>query len=322
MDTATNPWTIAGSQVSPKNTRTTADTNPILIDSSPVVSPNMLSPSLVTTAKNTDRSVPALSPPVPFLKRSPQKRRSVTPPSELQRSSGGSSDMNPPPSPTPQRPARASRKLARTESMPTAPSPGQVEQPGPRPARGLTRAHTVAVDVVELEDSDEEDLPAISNMVGRIPSSKAPAKSVTSTQRSPRRKLFTSTDSASPSKQATNSATKSTQQMKMTSFATVTKTNALSECIASEKDSRPFPKSSATGGCRDNPTDNDAFGSRMTKMYVPSERTPGFYREIAVTVDEAEAYKEGRAALGVHALRRDKAWRRSDVSCIDLTGEE
>lgn len=322
MDIATNPWTIAGSQVSPKNTRTTTGANPILIGSSPLASPAMLWPSHVTTVENTDQSASASSPPVPFSRRSPQKRRSATPPSELQRSSGGSSDLNPPPSPTPQRSARASRKLARTESMPAAPSPGQVRQPGPRLTRGLIRAHTVAVDVVELEDSDVEDLPAISTMIGRIPGSKIPAESTTSTPRSPRRKLFASTDSASPSKQATTSATKSTQQMKMTNFAKVTKSNALSESVASEKDSRPFSKSSAANSSRDNPEDNDAFGSRMTKMYVPSERTLGFYREIAVTVEEAEAYKEGRTALGMHALRRDKAWRRSDISCIDLTGEE
>lgn len=57
------------------------------------------------------------------------------------------------------------------------------------------------------------------------------------------------------------------------------------------------------------------LGPRMTKLYVPRKSQPGFFKEMDVTVDEADEYtrKNGRRA-GV--------WRRSDVACIDLTEED
>ncbi|KXJ96853.1 hypothetical protein Micbo1qcDRAFT_199613 [Microdochium bolleyi] len=297
-----------------QTTRTTTAADAILITSSPPESPAALPPPSVRDRQTkTDPNT------------SPHKRRSVTPPSELQRTVGNLRDFAQPPSPTPQ--ARSSRKLARTESMPVAPSPQQVDKPVPyqRARGGLTRAHTFAADVVELDDSDSDgELPPISALLGRIPGSAAiHVDDTASTAPSPRRNLFPSSTTTMTAKKA--AATGTTSQMKMTSFTSTTKpSSSTSKTTAREK------KAVAPASC---PVDNDdhdidnagdgddASGSRMTKMYVPSQRAPGYYREVAVTVDEAVAFQEGRAALGVHAQRRDKAWRRSDVSCIDLTGE-
>ncbi|KAI3341599.1 hypothetical protein F4824DRAFT_449429 [Ustulina deusta] len=63
--------------------------------------------------------------------------------------------------------------------------------------------------------------------------------------------------------------------------------------------------------------------TRMTKLYMPRKSQPGFFREIDVGVDEADALKEEFAAsLASGGGRRAGVWRRSDVSCVDLTGED
>ncbi|KAI0547340.1 hypothetical protein F4679DRAFT_554416 [Xylaria curta] len=71
----------------------------------------------------------------------------------------------------------------------------------------------------------------------------------------------------------------------------------------------------------------ESFGGvmRMTKLYVPRKSQPGFFEEIDVSVDEADALKEEYAAAataGNSGGRRAAVWRRSDVSYIDLTGED
>lgn len=63
---------------------------------------------------------------------------------------------------------------------------------------------------------------------------------------------------------------------------------------------------------------------RMTKLYVPRKSQPGFFKEVDVSVDEADVLKEEYAAAagGSGGGRRAGVWRRSDVSYIDLTGED
>ncbi|KAI1127990.1 hypothetical protein F5Y10DRAFT_183304 [Nemania abortiva] len=66
-----------------------------------------------------------------------------------------------------------------------------------------------------------------------------------------------------------------------------------------------------------------AAGARMTKLYMPRKSQPGFFREVDVSVDEADALREEYAAAAAgNAGRRAAVWRRSDVSCVDLTGED
>ena len=66
--------------------------------------------------------------------------------------------------------------------------------------------------------------------------------------------------------------------------------------------------------------------TRMTKLYMPRKSQPGFFREIEVDADEADALKEEFIAAAATSSssggRRPGIWRRSDVSCIDLTGED
>lgn len=59
----------------------------------------------------------------------------------------------------------------------------------------------------------------------------------------------------------------------------------------------------------------EAFGMRTTKMYVPRQSLPGFFKEVEVSADEAAQWSAGRRDKG-------RSWRRSDISLIDLTGED
>ncbi|KAI8959485.1 hypothetical protein F5Y11DRAFT_302029 [Daldinia sp. FL1419] len=64
---------------------------------------------------------------------------------------------------------------------------------------------------------------------------------------------------------------------------------------------------------------------RTTKVYMPRKSEPGFFREVEVEANEADALLS--KVKGVDASRSSTgrsaaAWRRSDISCIDLTGED
>ncbi|KAF3067296.1 Flap endonuclease GEN like protein 1 [Daldinia childiae] len=66
---------------------------------------------------------------------------------------------------------------------------------------------------------------------------------------------------------------------------------------------------------------------RMTKVYAPRKSEPGFFREVEVAADEADDWLskvEGSDAVRGSTGRgaTAAAWRRSDISCIDLTGED
>ncbi|KAI0156414.1 hypothetical protein GGR57DRAFT_463376 [Xylariaceae sp. FL1272] len=64
----------------------------------------------------------------------------------------------------------------------------------------------------------------------------------------------------------------------------------------------------------------DTFGVRMTKLYVPRDTQPGFFDEVEVSVDQVDAFKQRYENGGKG--RRKGVWRQSDVSCVDLTGED
>ncbi|KAI4861366.1 hypothetical protein F4820DRAFT_464750 [Hypoxylon rubiginosum] len=67
---------------------------------------------------------------------------------------------------------------------------------------------------------------------------------------------------------------------------------------------------------------------RTTKIYMPRKSEPGFFREVEVEVDEADELLTDTKTHAAMAAPRDTfgkgatAWRRSDISCIDLTGED
>ncbi|KAI1428467.1 hypothetical protein F5Y12DRAFT_731852 [Xylaria sp. FL1777] len=285
-DANTNPWTIAGSQGSPRVTKSAASTKtsePILISSSPLSSPSKgIFPSMNHTRDSFNQS--ELD---PFTRQptSPRKRRSLTPLrptiSETDIASYRSvRESSPTPAPT----VYPQRKLARTESLPVESSPRRPER---RQTRGLARAQTVAVETIALDsDEDDEDdgkdddedfeLPPLSSLVNKLPKDKKTAPS-SSTPKSP------------------ETAQKQQQQK--------------------EKKLRQTTLKQTLGA------------TRMTKLYMPRKSEPGFFREIDVAVDEADALKaefaaSTAAAGGGGGGRRVGVWRRSDVSCIDLTGED
>ncbi|KAI0006399.1 hypothetical protein F4779DRAFT_632977 [Xylariaceae sp. FL0662B] len=301
-DANTNPWTIAGSQVSPRASKTTTmASEAILISSSPPASPSAGHDSPVR--RRTEPRIPAPSLPNELSSSppSPHKRRSVTPSPPR---SSRDSDEAPPAhrstralSPPPTSAEKPRRKLARTESLPVAPTPEKASARASR-ARGLARAQTVAVAVAvetplsDSDDDDEFDLPPLSSITGRLPRGR-------SSNHHP---------------------------------IGAGKTHGGEDESASS--TRPaFPTTQTKGrGTRQQQATLDAvFGAaaRTTKLYVPRKSEPGFFREIEVSVDEAEARKCGAASTGGGGGNGKRggaaaaaAWRRSDVSCIDLTGED
>ncbi|KAI1762783.1 hypothetical protein GGR53DRAFT_500355 [Hypoxylon sp. FL1150] len=75
---------------------------------------------------------------------------------------------------------------------------------------------------------------------------------------------------------------------------------------------------------------DSAFGTikRTTKVFMPRKSEPGFFREVEVEVDEVDDLLIKTKTQAAMAAPRDisgrgaAAWRRSDISCIDLTGED
>ena len=62
----------------------------------------------------------------------------------------------------------------------------------------------------------------------------------------------------------------------------------------------------------------EAFGMRTTKMYVPRQSLPGFFKEVEVSTEEAAQWSSSAPA----GRDKGRSWRRSDISLIDLTGED
>ncbi|KAI1452883.1 hypothetical protein F4805DRAFT_462299 [Annulohypoxylon moriforme] len=229
-DPSINPWTIAGSQTSPRvsKTKSTKVAETITISSSPPASP---------TAGRHSSLTPTRSPQA-------NNRR---------------------------------RKLARTETLPATRSP--IENKGS--TRQLARAQTVAVDAVQVldsEDDDDFDLPPLSSIVNKLPKriSKSPFDypSVAEERETPR-----------PIKQKQHREKQEPKQATLDSTFSTTK--------------------------------------RTTKLYIPRKSEPGFFRELEVDANEAEELltKARRSDGEIHGGRAP-AWRRSDLSCIDLTGED
>ncbi|KAI0428192.1 hypothetical protein F5Y09DRAFT_8094 [Xylaria sp. FL1042] len=299
-DANTNPWTIASSQGSPRVTRSAASTKasePILISSSPPSSPlkGLTSSVNYYTRDSYNQTELGLFTTQPTSSR---KRRSLTPPSntideeEVSRRGGGRE-----PSPTPAPVVNPQRKLARTESLPVDSSPRRPE----RRTRGFSRAQTVAVETLppdpdsNSDSEDEFELPPLSTLLNKIPQSKKNAPDTGPiTPCSPLPPTFTNPPEPAQEK---NKKTKKKEE---------------------EEEKQPTQT-----------TLEQSLGApRTTKLYMPRKSQPGFFREIDVDVDEADALKEEFAASAASAAaastggRRVGVWRRSDVSCVDLTGED
>ncbi|CAJ2511048.1 Uu.00g066730.m01.CDS01 [Anthostomella pinea] len=300
----TNPWTLAGSQLSPRVSKSNSTRSSvkapeaILISSSPPASPTAdRRPALGRAESSYVEGNAAAFPTQPT---SPQKRRSITPPRAsfwdgvaTAPTRRGVRDL----SPTPNSSEKPRRKLARTESLPVKLTPQKLPV-GPRStrARGLARAKTVAVEALlpldsEDDDDDDFDLPPVSSLFGRIPKGKP--------------------SSSSPSSNATTRP----QPPPFSSIYSSATTTSKQRPKQQQRHNKQAALETAFGG-----------GARMTKLYVPRKSEPGFFKEIDISVDEVEAVQvryaqDGGGGGTGRRIGGAAVWRRSDITCIDLTGD-
>ncbi|RYP92418.1 hypothetical protein DL770_001435 [Monosporascus sp. CRB-9-2] len=308
----TDPWAMVGAQVSspgiagtkPPNSAKAFET--IYISSSPPASPAAHPrPQSPVKGQQTNPSPSNFS---SLLDSSPShKRRSVTPPppasrrgSEARESLGSVRAL----SPTLLSTEKSSRKLARAESLPAEATPQKSASAAVRSTRGLMRAQTVALETA-FSDSGEDDaddsdldLPPLSSFVkNRLPR--------TVNADAPHRHNNGNGKIASPESPPPPSPPR---RHRTTATATDPRTKQ-------GKTKQTTLDTAFRGG-----------GLRMTKLYVPRKSQPGYFKEVDVTVAEAEALKAHIAPVppgsrgGAGQAQRGRVWRRSDVECIDLTG--
>lgn len=299
-----NPWSITSSLPPRKKKSTTAaaiqTAETICISSSPVTSPFKASCPRVSWTSSPSPSENDLD----SLVTSVQKRRSVTPLDGSQMKSRSTTESRPS-SPTPQQGTRSRRKLARTESMPTESPRGakNLDIFGTRRAP-LSRHHTIAAEPQpeELEESgDDLDLPPLSTLTSRIPraSSSAPSASAVPPDNSlPLHGTSTSVtvDSSLPPSSVLTAGKSASASWKP---PVTTKTVVLNKATTISK------KQGKLG---------ETFGMRTTKIFMPRKSEPGFFKEVEVTIDEAERMQSESG--------NTRKWRQSDVSVIDLTGDD
>ncbi|KAI1411661.1 hypothetical protein F5Y13DRAFT_200648 [Hypoxylon sp. FL1857] len=285
-DASINPWTIASSHTSPRasKTRSTKAPETITISSSPLASPTTDRYSSMIAAENgtLEDDCPKLASSPPS---SPRRQHSITPTRSAaegdrisdRRALGRARALSPSPRSSEKKPRR---KLARTESVPVKQNPPESPTGGQIKTRQFGRARTVAVEVLPLSDSEDDDfdLPPLRSVVSKLPSG-------SNSSASPR--IFTKQAPVLPS--------------------------------ASSVAANPAKKQS---------TLDNTFNAtkRTTKVYMPRKSEPGFFREFEVAADEADellmkANAQSEDAAPGNATKR-AAWRRSDISCIDLTGED
>ncbi|OTB04588.1 hypothetical protein M426DRAFT_320700 [Hypoxylon sp. CI-4A] len=291
-DANTNPWTIAGSQVSPRatKTRSTKASETIIISSSPPASPaaGLYSPMKRNKdpAVDDNPSKPVSSPPP-----SPNKRRSTTPTIPGQESDepsyhrpGVGRTLSPSPKSSERKPRR---KLARTESLPENQSLQRSPTEGRSKAQRFARARTLAAEILpppDPEDSDDSEFPPVSSFFSKAPSKSGPPSSpcvsIKEVRPSTHKPMTTK-----PAKQST--VKEGNKQATLSKAFNVTK--------------------------------------KTTRVYMPRKSQPGFFREYEVEMDEADdvlAKNKGEDAARGRDGKGAAAWRRSDISCIDLTGED
>ncbi|GAW25191.1 putative flap structure-specific endonuclease [Rosellinia necatrix] len=293
-DASVNPWTIARLQNSPRVAKSTSSltkgSEPISIPSSPASSPTKAaSSSIRSTRGGYGRSEPD--------------------PSTVQPASAGECPFL-----TPARPAidevdrgtvrdqspteKRRRKLLGTEPLPVESS----SRHRPRQTRGSARAQAATVEIVSL-DSDSEDVNEDGDDDGSGDDAELPPLSSLIRGSHKRKDVLAAT------------------------LPTLANTPGSEPGVTDE--SKPLAAAAAVKGekKKKQATLEQSLGAappRMTKLYMPRKSQPGFFREVDVSVDEADALKEEYAAAAAagNGGRRAGVWRRSDISCVDLTGED
>lgn len=311
-DAKVNPWSIASSRLPSKPssqvlaTATTTAAEAILIASSPPASPVEHAQPRV---RRTGSPTPDGRQSSPGTSSSLHKRRSETP-ADGSHDGPGSGRESRPRSPVAQQGAASRRKLARTESMPIDSPRGARNHDvfGSQQRAPLSRASTISVephlDVLDHEDDDDSDddwdLPPLSSFRGRIPKGPSPAANQTSSATSPDEMVSITIDSSPVSITKTRppqdpSPPASSTTKKKSSSAPKTATKA-------------GPKQGKLGG---------HFGLRTTKVYAPRKSMPGFFKETEILVDD-----EAGGPRGSSARDGSRKWRQSDISVVDLTGDD
>lgn len=315
-DASINPWTIASSQGTPSKAKSnfisssTKASEPILIPSSPLSpSPRRVPPAVshARNSRNQDEPDPPRAQPT-----SPKKRRSLTPPETPM----GEADVSSRGVIREQSPTRAAaaerpqRKLARTKSQPADSSPWRP----PGRTAGLSRAQTISTGIISLdsdddpEDDDEDDeLPPLSSLLSKTPKS-SQNTGVHSHAPPPPPSRYgpePSPSAADKSNPKPNPKPKEQEKEKAAENPTGTKQKTMEKYYAAAA---------------------AVSAVRMTKLYVPRKSQPGFFKEVDVSVDEADAVRDEYAAAAAASAgggrRRAGVWRRSDVYYVDLTSED
>ncbi|KAK8107633.1 uncharacterized protein PG998_009646 [Apiospora kogelbergensis] len=270
-DACVNPWTIAGLQQSPQAKKLMTTTRSAATPDEPIVidsSPPQSPVRDTTRPQQQTRTVKAPSP-VKLITTNLHKRRSVSPLS-----------------PSPPRPRQDRRKLARTESMPTSPSIAPPSSCSSAARRG--RLERVQSDVLadqtaqSIESDDEDDMPPLSHLFGRARQSPIARKSASFMPPSREPSTLTSPEIVAKGFVGVQPAPSSN--------TTIAKNVAIT---------RPSRTTDAK-------LNNGLFGMRTTKkVYKPRKSNPGYFREVEMSVEEAEFLGEDS----------------NELSLIDLTGE-
>ncbi|KAI0845247.1 hypothetical protein F5Y00DRAFT_246752 [Daldinia vernicosa] len=289
-DASTNPWTIASSHVNSRapKAKSTKASEAIIISSSPPTSPSPIhhsttqGPDSHTTGNISTTSLSSTS------SLGPRKRRPTTPTKIDQISDGtlnSHRNVGRALSPSPKSSEKKPhRKLARTESLPVAESPRQPPTGSKNGTRLFERARTMIVEALPLSDSEgEEDEFDLPPLSTVV--SKLPLGNKPST-----------------------------------------KTNITEKRVSRVSESKETKQQPEKDKNRQTTLNNTFTATkRMTKVYAPRKSEPGFFTEVEVAADEADdlllRFRGGdptRNGTG----RGAAAWRRSDISCIDLTGED
>ncbi|KAI1435601.1 hypothetical protein GGR50DRAFT_655806 [Xylaria sp. CBS 124048] len=293
--TSVNPWTLAGSQSSSRVIKTISSSSikasePILLSSSPPASPPTNDFAHMSNAKGSYRQSKIDQ--FTIESPSPRKKR-LSPPSRPRVDvfeAEAPSVKKTRPTATPNE--KSQRKLVRTESLPPDSTPPR------RRTRELTRSKTIAVETPKGPDHDSDsdadseldspELPPLESIMGRSKRGKNAPSTPTKGSRS-----------AKPSAKST--------------VISLLSSDNEQDATDSEKEKQTLKRQEQTA-------------PRMTKLYVRRKSAVGFFREMEVSAEEADAAlaaeRREAAAVGNSQRGRRGIWRLSDISIVDLSREE
>lgn len=347
-----NPWSIASSQSTPKGSKAASidDTNhlpqPIFISSSPIAAscpPRSTVPAVVCSNSGLDAPPSALLPIDDNTKALPASNEPRSPPSCIESTAGAliSPRKHNRPSeetigkPAAKRPQKYGSRAATRDGSPTRRStrPGGASQkPTTQPSiksfgrlsealgkRGMApcvakpsdpRPDTDGDD--EDDDDDEEEFEDMRTLGSKKPPP-PPSSSSSSSPKTGARAAATGFPAPFQRSHLSLLKDKDKDAQNSTARPTPTKISAIIELPSSPPAPSPFRPAAASR-------------SKTTRLYIPrtSDAGLGYFREVEVTREEADR----RIREESEALRKSqrpggrRMWRESEVTILDLTGED